>query len=142
MLDDPSSSVAAVSALVKKRRANVGHGAMTFAVRPLDNWVAAEAKIRVRGITIWPPAGIWDKRGDLFGGRQVEGLFRHRLDEEGSGRPRLGASVCPGLDRDGLLDLGNRHRPRRQETKHDRDAARDGTIAGSPTPHASRADAE
>jgi hypothetical protein len=104
---------------------HVGHGAVMFAVGPLGNRTAAEVKIRVARIAARPAAGLWGERADFFGGSQAwvgeggslgarqGGLFRRRLDEEGSGRPRFGAAVCPSRDTDGgLLDLGNRHRPR------------------------------
>ena len=113
------------------QRCHVGHGAVMFAVGPLGNGTAAEVKIRMPRIAARPAANLWGERADLFGGSQAwvgvggclgarqGGLFRRRRDEEGSGRPRFGAAVCPGGDRDGgLLDLGNRHRPaaRRRST--------------------------
>ena len=113
------------------QRRHVGHGAVMFAVGPLGNRTAAEVKIRVPRIAARPAAGLWGERADLFGGGQAwvgeggclggrhGGLFRRRRDEEGSGRLRFGAAVCPGGDSDGgLLDLGNRHRPaaRRRST--------------------------
>jgi hypothetical protein len=66
-----------------------------------------------------------------------------RLDEEGGGRLQLGAAVCRDGDRDGgLLDLGNRHRPRSQEAKYNADSAWDAAIAVLPTSDAPRAEAE
>jgi hypothetical protein len=112
-------------------------------------------KIRVPRIAARPAANLWGERADLFGGGQAwvgeggclgarqGGLFRHRLAEEGSGRPRFGAAVCPDGDRDGgLLDLGNRHRPRGQEAEHNADAAGDAAIAVLPASDVPRADAE
>ena len=137
------------------QRRHVGHGAVMFAVGPLGNGTAAEVKIRMPRIAARPAASLWGERADLFGGSQAwvgeggglgarqGGLFRRRLDEEGSGRPRFGAAVCPGGDRDGgLLDLGNRHRPRGQEAEHNADSAWDAAIAVLPTSDAPRADAE
>src|SRR5262245_7106667 len=126
-------------------RRHVGHGAVMFAVGPLGNRTATEVKIRVPRIAARPAANLWGERADLFGGGQAwvgEGgclgarqgeLFRRRLAEEGSGRPRFGAAVCPDGDRDGsLLDLGNRHRPGGQEAEHNTDAAWDAAIATLP----------
>src|SRR5262249_50220232 len=136
-------------------RRHVGHGAVMFAVGPLGNGTAAEVKIRVSRIAARPAANLWGERADLFGGGQAwvgevgylgarqGGLFRRRLAEEGSGRPRFGAAVCPDRDRDGgLLDLGNRHRPRGQQAEYNADAAWDVVIARLPASDALRGDAE
>ena len=151
MSDAPDAG--AMPAASQRRR--VGHGAVMFAVGPPGNRTAAEVKIRVRRIAARPAASPRGERADLFGCGQTwvgEGgclggrhgrLFRRRRDEEGSGRPRFGAAVCPGGDRDGgLLDLGNRHRPRGQEAEHNADAAGDAAIAVLPASDAPRADAE
>jgi hypothetical protein len=50
---------------------HVGHGAVVFAVGPLGNWIAAEAKIRVPWIAVRPAAGLWGKRDDLLGGGEI-----------------------------------------------------------------------
>jgi hypothetical protein len=135
-----------------RRQRHVGHGAVMFAVGPLGNRTAAEVKIGVTRIAAWPAAGLWGKRADLCGGGQAwagelgvrqGGLFRRRLDAEGGGRAALGAAVCAGGDRDGgLLDLGNRYRPRGQQAEHNADPAGDAAIADLPASDASRADAE
>src|SRR5262245_66078057 len=90
------------------QRRHVGHGAVMFAVGPLGNRTAAEVKIRVSRIAARPAANLWGERQDLFSdsraqvdeggglGARQGGLFRRRRDEEGSGRPRFGAAVCPG----------------------------------------------
>jgi hypothetical protein len=146
---------AAIRRRARLQRRHVRHGAVMFAVGPLGNRTAAEVKIGVTRIAAWPATGLWGECANLFGGGQAwageggcfdarrGGLFRCRLDEEGGGRPRLGAAVCPGGDRDGgLLDLGNRHRPRGQEAEHNADPAWDAAVAVLPTSDAPRADAE
>jgi hypothetical protein len=71
------------------------------------------------------------------------GRFRRWFRKERSGGLRVGAAVCPGRRRGGgLLDLGQRHRPRGQEAEHNVDPAGDAAIAALPTSHASRANAE
>jgi hypothetical protein len=110
---------------------------MLFAIRPLANWTAAEAKRGVTGIAAWPTAGHWIERVDFLGGGQAragEG-GRCRLDQERGGRPGLGADG-------GLLDLGNRHRLRGQEAGQDDDSVWDAAIAIAPASDASWADAE
>ena len=104
MSDGPDAG--ALPAASQRRR--VGHGAVVFAVGPPGSRTAAEAKIRVPRIAVRPAAGPWGERDDFFGGGQAwvgEGgclggrrgrLFRRRRDEEGSGRLRFGAAVCPG----------------------------------------------
>jgi hypothetical protein len=136
------------------QRRHVSHGAVMFAVGPLGNRTSAEVKIREPRIAARPAANLWGERADLFGGSQAwvgesgclgarGGLFRRRLDEEGSGRPRFGAAVCPGGNRDGgLFDLGDRHRSRGQKTEHNADSAWDAAIAVLPTSDALRADTE
>ena len=136
------------------RRRHVGHGAVMFAVGPLGNRTAAEVKIRVPRIAARPAANLWGERADLFGGGQAwvgesdclggrrGRLFRRRRDEEGSGRLKFGAAVCPGGDRDDGLDLVNRHRAASQEADHKADAAGDAAIAVLPASDAPRADAE
>jgi hypothetical protein len=127
------------------QRRHVGHGAVMVAVGTLGNRTAAEVKIRVPRIAARPAADLWGERADLVGGGQAwvgeggylgarqGGLFRRRLAEEGSGRPMFGAAVCPGGDRDGgLLDLGNRYRPRGQEAEHNADSAWDAAVAVLP----------
>ena len=99
---------------------------MTFAVGPLNGWLAAEAKITVPRVAVWPMAGVRGERDDLFGsgdgvsvgeggcpGARRGGLFfRYRLDAEGSGRLFFSATVGPGGDRDGgLLNLCDCNRP-------------------------------
>ena len=151
MSDEPDAGAMPAAS----QRRHVGHGAVMFAVGPLGNRTAAEVKIRVPRIAARPAADLWGERADLFGGGQAwvgeggclgarhGGLFRRRRDEEGSGRPRFGAAVCPGGDSDGgLLDLVNRHRARSQEAEHNVDAAGDAAIAVLPAPDAPRADAE
>jgi hypothetical protein len=131
-------------------RRHVGHRAVVFAVRPPGNRTAAEAKTWETRIAARPAAGLWGERADLCGGGQAWvgeggclGARRRGLNEEGGGRPGLGVAVCPGGDRDGgLLDLGNRHRLRGQEAKHNGDSAWDAAIAVLPAPDAPRADAE
>ena len=151
MSDAPAAG--AMPAASQRRR--VGHGAVVFAVGPPGNRTAAEVKIRARRIAARPAAVPRSERDDLFGGGETwvgeggclggrrGGLFRRRRDEEGSGRPRFGAAVYPGGDSDGgLLDLGNRHRPRSQKAEHNVDAAGDAAIAVLPAPDGPRADAE
>jgi hypothetical protein len=151
MSDEPDGGAMSAAS----QRCHVGHGAVMFAVGPLGNRTAAEVKIRTPRIAARPAANLWGERADLFGGSQAwvreggclgarqGGLFRRRLAEEGSGRPRFGAAVGPGGDSDGgLLDLGNRHRPRGEEAQHNADAAWDAAIAVLPTSDAPRADAE
>jgi hypothetical protein len=140
----------AVLAVSLRRR--IGQGAVAFAVGPFGNRFAAEVKIAVLGIAAWPAARIWGERADLLGGGRAwigDGgcrgvcLLRRRLDEEGSGRLRCGAAVCPGGARDGsLLDLIDRNRSGGQEAEHDADAAGNAAIAIPPTSHAPRTDAE
>jgi hypothetical protein len=50
---------------------HVSHGAVMFAVGPLGNRIAAEAKIRARRIAARPTAGVWGERDDLLGGAQA-----------------------------------------------------------------------
>ena len=135
------------------QRRRVGHGAVLFAVGLPGNRAAAETKIRVPRIAVRPAAvtrsepddffrcgQTWIGEGGCRGGRRGR-LFRRWRG--GEGRPRFGAAVCPDGDRDGgLLDLGNRHRPRGQEAEHNADAAGDAAIAVLPAPDAPRADAE
>ena len=95
------------------QRCHVGHGAVMFAVGPLGNGTAAEVKIRMPRIAARPAANLWGERADLFGGSQAwvgvggclggrhDGLFRRRLVEEGSGRPRFG--VVSGSDGIGTI---------------------------------------
>jgi hypothetical protein len=127
---------------------------VVLAVWPLGNWTSAEVEIRVPRIPAGPAAVARAKRDDLFGrgktwvgeggslGARRGRLFRRRLDEEGSGRLRFGAAVYPGGDSDGGLGLGDCHRPCRQKTEHNVDAAGDAAIAVLPAPEAPRADAE
>jgi hypothetical protein len=78
-----------------RRGRHVGHGAVMFAVRPRGNRIAAEVKIRAPRVAIWPAAGVWGERENLFsggGGRRR----RRRL-----GRLRFGAAVCSSGDRSG-----------------------------------------
>ena len=76
-------------------------------------------------------------------GERQSGLFRRWLDEEGSGRLRFGAAVCPGGDGDGgLFDLSNRNRSSGHEAENNADAAGDAAVAGLPAPDAPRADAK
>jgi hypothetical protein len=153
MQQGPPRNLAEV--LFTRQRRHVGHGAVMFAVGSPGHRTAAEVKIRVPEIAARPAANLWGQRADLFGGGQAGvgeggclgarqgGLFRRQLAEEGSGRPRFGAAVYPGGDRDGsLLDLGNRHRPRGQKAEHNVDSPGDAAIAVLPTSDASRADAE
>jgi len=150
MSDAPAAG--AMPAASQRRR--VGHGAVVFAVGPPGNRIAAEAKIRARRIAARPAAGprgechdlldsgeIWVGEGGCLGGRRGR-LFRRRRDEEGSGRLKFGAAVCPGGDRDDGLDLVNRHRAASQEADHKADAAGDAAIAVLPASDAPRADAE
>ena len=143
MSDAPAAG--AMPAASQRRR--VGHGAVVFAVGPPGNRIAAEAKIRARRIAARPAAGPRGECHDLLDSGEIwvgEGgclgrLFRRRRDEEGSGRLKFGAAVCPGGDRDDGLDLVNRHRPRGQKTKHNADAAGGADAEGKPEPHSSRA---
>jgi hypothetical protein len=137
------------------QRRPVGQGAVLFAIGPLGNGAAAEAKIGASRVAARPSASLWGERDDLLGGGQAwvgesgglggrqGGPFRRRRVEEGSGRLRFGAAVGPHGDKDGgLLDLGDRYSPRSQEAEHDADAAGDAALAALPAPDASRADAE
>ena len=129
-------------------RRQVGQGAVVFAVRPRDNCTAAEAKISVPGVVERPMAGPRNKREELFGeggclGARRGRLFRCRLGALRSGRLRFGAAVGPGGSRGGgQFDLGDCHRPRGQQAKHDADAAGGAAGAAFPAPDGPWADAE
>ena len=129
-------------------RRHVSHGAVVFTVRPLSNWIAAEAKIRAPRIATRPAAGPWGKRDDLFSscgclGAHQDGRRRRRLGEKGRGRFRFGVAVCPGGDRDGgLFDLVNCNHPGGQKPEHNADATWDATVAMLPASDAPRTDAE
>ena len=146
-----SDAPAAGAMPAASQRRHVGHGAVMFAIGPPGHRTSAEVKIMVPRIAARPAANLWGERADLFGGSQAwvgvggclgarqGGLFWRRRDEEGSRGPKFGAAVYPDS---GLLDLGNRHRPRSQEAEHNADAAGDAAIAILPTPHAPGANAE
>ena len=49
----------------------VGQGVVLFTVGPPGNWIAAEVKIRVPRVAVWPAAGFWGERDDLLGGSEI-----------------------------------------------------------------------
>jgi hypothetical protein len=106
----------------------------------LDNWIAAEVKIRVPGVTTRPAASVGGERAERLSTRQSR-LFRRRLVKKGGGQLKSGAAVCQGGD-GGLLDLGDRNRPRSQEAEYNLDPARNGAITPPPTANVSRFDPE
>src|SRR5262249_11449376 len=97
---------------------------MVLAVRRRDHWITTEAEITVvLGIAERPAADPWGecagredscrgaRQGGCLGARQG-GLCRRLLDEEGSGRFRRGAAICPDGSRNGdLLNLSDRNHP-------------------------------
>jgi hypothetical protein len=141
---------AAIRRRARLQRRYVGLSVVPFAVGPLRNRIAAEAKSRVTRIAARPAAGVRGERVDFLGGGQAWvggggclGARRCRLDQEGGGRPRFGAAIRPAGDKDGgLLDLANRHRARAQEADQDGDSAWDATAPVLPAADAARADAE
>ena len=125
---------------------------MMFAVGPPGNQIAAKMKVRTPRITTRPATSPWGEREDFFGdgelwvgegGRPQRGLCGRRRGRGRSGRPRVGTAVGPNGDRSGsFFDLGNRHRPRGQQAKHDTDPTGDAAITMLPTSDAPWTDAE
>jgi len=122
---------------------------MARAVRRFGGRSTTEIKIGVlRVVAARPAAGPRNKREELFGeggclGARRGRLFRCRLGALRSGRLRFGAAVGPGGSRGGgQFDLGDCHRPRGQQAKHDADAAGGAAGAAFPAPDGPWADAE
>src|SRR5262249_8979072 len=119
------------------------------------HWITTEAEITVvLGIAERPAADPWgecaDREDSCRGARQGGclgarhgGLCRRLLDEEGSGRFRRGAAICPDGIRNGdPLNLSDRNQPAGQSAENDADGAWDTAVATAPTSKTPRANGE
>jgi len=159
MRDEPDAD--AMPAASPRRQ--VGQGAVVFTVRLRDNRsAAAEVKIGIPRVAVWPAADPWGERENFFGGSQDGGercarrrFRRHRFRINcrrgdtglgfGIGDRGLGVrrSASVRLGRSGsLLDVPDRDFLGSQEAEHNADAAGDAAIAMLPASDAPRTDTE